>query len=145
MHLNTRSLVSSFPEFTAFVNNYPFDVYTLSEIWLTSNTQQIDYVKISGLHLLNRNRSNKKGGSVTAYVRDNIEIKPRDDLSNLDSDVESLWFEIKGKNRNSDILIGVFYQPNFESSLVQAWLDKFGHILNRVSTNWNGITIITLT
>ena len=64
-------------------------------------------------------------------------------MSNLDSDVESLWFEIKGKNRNSDILIGVFYQPNFESSLVQAWLDKFGHILNRVSTNWNGITIIT--
>ena len=143
MHLNTRSLISSFPEFTAFKNNYPFDVYTLSETWLTSNTHQIDYVKIPALQLLNRNRSDKKGGDVAAYVRDNIEKKPRDDLSNLDSDVESLWFEVKGKNRNSDILIGVFYQPNFESSLVQAWLDKFDHILDRVLTHWNGITIIT--
>ena len=35
-----------------------------------------------------------------------------------------------------------FYQPNFESSLVQAWLNKFDCILNRVLTNWNGITII---
>ena len=51
--------------------------------------------------------------------------------------------DIKGKNRNSDILIGVFHQPNFESLLEQAWLDKFNHILNRVLTNWNGITIIT--
>ena len=46
-------------------------------------------------------------------------------------------------NRNSDILIGVFYQPNFESLLVQAWFDRFDRILNRVLTNWNGITIIT--
>ena len=119
MHLNTRSLMSSLPEFTTFVNNYLFDVYTLSETWLTSNTQQIDYVKIPGLQLLNRNQSNKKGGGVAAYFRDNIEIKPRDDLSNLDSDVESLLFEIKGRKRNSDVLIGVFYQPNFESSLVR--------------------------
>ena len=120
MHLNTRSRISSFPEFTAFVNNYPIDVYTLSEAWLTSNTHQINYVRIPGLQLLNRNGSNKEGGGVASYVRGNIEIKPRDDLSNLDSYVESLWFEIKGKNRNSDIFIGVFYQPNFESSLVQA-------------------------
>ena len=145
MHLISRSLISSFPEFTAFVNNYPFDVYTLSETWLTPNTHQIDYVKIPGLQLYNRNRSNKKGGGTAAYVCDNLEIKPRDDLSNLnlDSDVESLWFKIKGKNRNSDICIGVFYQPNFQSSLVQAWLDKFDHVLNTVLTNWNGITIIT--
>ena len=37
MHLNTQSLISTFPEFTAYVNDYPFDVYTLSETWLTSN------------------------------------------------------------------------------------------------------------
>ena len=72
MHLNTQSLRSSFPEFTAFVNNYPFDVYILSETWLTSNTHQIDYVQIRGLQLLNRNQSNKKGGAVAAYVLDNI-------------------------------------------------------------------------
>ena len=95
-------------------------MYTLSEAWLTSNTHQINYVRIPVLQLLNRNGSNKEGGGVASYVRGNIEIKPRDDLSNLDSYVEILWFEIKGKNRNSDILIGVFYQPNFESSLVQA-------------------------
>ena len=39
-------------------------------------------------------------------------------------------------------LLVFFYQPNFESSLVQAWLSKFDCILNRVLTNWNGITII---
>ena len=31
----------------------------------------MNYVKIPGLQLLNRNRSNKKGGGV--YVRDNTE------------------------------------------------------------------------
>ena len=116
MHLNTRSLISSFPEFTAFVNNYSFDVYKMSETWLTSNTHQIDNVKIPRLQLINLNRSNKKAGGVAACVRDNIEKKPRDDLSNLGSDVKNLWFEIKGNNRNSNILIGVFHQPNFESS-----------------------------
>ena len=69
MHLNTRSLISSFPKFTAFVNNYSFDVYTLSETWLTSNPHQMNYVKIPGLQLLTPNRSNKKGGGL--YVRDN--------------------------------------------------------------------------
>ena len=118
-------------------------MYTLSEAWLTSNTHQINYVRIPVLQLLNRNGSNKEGGGVASYVRGNIEIKPRDDLSNLDSYVEILWFEIKGKNRNSDILIGVFYQPNFESSLVQASLDKFDRVLNKVLTNCNGIKIIT--
>ena len=71
MHLNTQSLISSFPKFTAFVNNYSFDMYTLSETQLTSNPRQMNYVKIPGLQLLNRNRSNKKGGGV--YVRDNTE------------------------------------------------------------------------
>ena len=137
IHLNMRTLMPSFPEFTALVNNYPFDLYTLSETWLTSNTHQIDHIKISILQFLNHNRSNKKGNG------DNIEMEPRDDLPNVDSDVESLWFEINAKNRNSDTLISVFYQPNLESSLVQAWLDKFDHILNRVLASWNGITIIT--
>ena len=119
-------------------------MYVLSETWLASNTHQISTtLKIPGFQLLNRSRSNKKGDDVAAYVRDNIEIKPRDDLSNLDSAVASLWFEIKRKYRNSDTLIGVFYQPNFDSSLVQCWLDKFDRILNRVFTNWYGITIIT--
>ena len=53
MYLKTRSLISSFPEFTAFVNNYSSNMYTLSETWLRSNTQQIDYLKIPGLQLLN--------------------------------------------------------------------------------------------
>ena len=63
--------------------------------------------------MLNRNRSNKKGGGVAAYVSDHKEINPGDALFDLGSDVESLWFEIKEKNRNSGILIDVFYQRNF--------------------------------
>ena len=83
---------------------------------VTSNTHQIDNVKIPRLQLINLKRSNKKAGGVAVCVHDNIEIKPRDDLSDLGSGVENLWFEIKGNNRNSNILIGVFHQPNFESS-----------------------------
>ena len=83
-------------------------MYTLSEAWLTSNTHQINYVRIPGLQLLNRNGSIKEGGGVASYVRGNIEIKPGDDLSNLDSYVETLWFEIKGKIETVIFLLGFF-------------------------------------
>jgi len=46
------------------LNIYKFDIITLSETWLQSNQQQLDYVKIPGYNQLFKNRDNKRGGGV---------------------------------------------------------------------------------
>lgn len=143
-HLNTQSLLSTFAEFEAMAYEYKFDILTLSETWFTDNQHLIDHVQIPGYNLYYRNRNNnKRGGGVAAYIRDNIKCKVRNDIFSLDSSIEHLWLEIQGKNRNSHFLLGVFYQPNFDTQLKQEWLKKFDFLIHNVSASWKDLLIIT--
>ena len=88
-----------------------FDIVTLSETWLTENQNLLDYVKLlSGDDLYYKNRENKHGNGVAAYVGESFKCKIRKDFCSLDTDIEHLWLELQGKNRHSHLLISVFYQ-----------------------------------
>ena len=56
MHLNTQSMVSTFDEFILTINQFPFDIITLSETWLKDNRHLLDYVSIPGYVNLFRNK-----------------------------------------------------------------------------------------
>ena len=122
LHLNCQSLASTFTEFEAMNYECNFDILTLSETWLTENQNLLNYVELSGYDLYYNNRGNKRGGGVAAYVRESLKCKIRKDFCSLDTDIEHLWLELQGKNRHSHLLIGVFYQSNFETKSELEWL-----------------------
>ena len=46
--------------------------------------------------------------------------------------MEHVWIEIKGKNKNSTVLLGVFYQPDFDLSKKTVRIEKFVSVLAAV-------------
>ena len=50
---------------------------------------------------------------------------------NIDSSIEHTWVEVKGKNKNSNILLGVILQKK------SAWIDKFEMVLATFEVGWN--------
>ena len=128
LHLNCQSLASTFTEFEAMNYECNFDILKLSETWLTENQNLLDYVELSEYDLYYNNRDNKRGGGVAAYVRESLKCKIRKDFYSLDTNIEHLWLELQGKNRHCHLLIGVFYQSNFETKSKLEWLKKLWFI-----------------
>ena len=96
LHLNCQSLASTFIEFEAMNYECHFDILTLSETWLTKNQNLLDYVELPGYDLYYKNRENKRGGGVAAYLRDSLKCKIQKDFCSLDTDIENLWLELQG-------------------------------------------------
>ena len=113
MHLNIRSVHKNFGNFIPFLHTseIKFDYIALTETWLC--TDNADSYGIPGFHHEYLTRSNKVGGGVSIFVRDNLIYKTRPDLSEINSTIEMLWIEIdrKSTNSNSNTLIGVIYRP----------------------------------
>ena len=116
---------------------------TTSETWLKNDNKMIDYVQIPGYQLEYRNRENRRGGSVGVYIKESIkEYKVRKDINRLGVDIEHLWIEVKGKNRNHSYLLSAVYQPNSDIASKEAWLQTFETILSHISNIWDGPVII---
>ena len=141
MHLNMQSLVSTFNEFSLFCENYDFDLLCLSETWLRSNKHLLDYVKLSSFDLLYNNRESIKGGGVACYVKSHIKYKRRKDIEQKFPNLEHLWVEIPGRNKNCKILIGVIYRSNLILPLNQ-WMEDFENLNTYIKCIWNHPVVI---
>ena len=124
------------------LENHKFDIVALSETWLKDNKHQYEYVQIPGYNTVFRNRENKKGGGVGFYVKDHVSFTLRNDIMKMDDSIETIWIEVRGKNKNSAFLIGAFYQPSSDEKEKQCWLEKFDHLIAEVYVKWNGMIII---
>ena len=142
-HLNTQSLLSSFDEFSLMVNKYRFEIITVSETWLKENHLQESYVQIPGYSTFFKHRDGKKGGGVAIYIKDHYTVNERKDIGKIDTSIENLWIEVKGRNKNTPYLVGVLYQPSSIEAEKLTWLDKFDSLLNKISLKWYGTVIIT--
>ena len=131
-HINCQSLLSTFDEFVHLTSTYTFDILTLSETWLQNNTHQIAHVQIPGYSLVFKNRCEKRGGGVAVYIREELKYKERNYLMRVEPFVEHIWIEISGKNKNSNVLLGVFYQPDSDPARKVSGLEKFESILAAV-------------
>ena len=141
-HLNCQSLLSTFDEFVHLVSKYKLDILTLSETWLRNNFHQIAHIQIPGYSFAFKNRGEKRGDGVAVYLREELKYKERTDLMRLEPSVEHIWIEISGKNKNSNVLLGVFYQPDSDPVKKCAWVEKFETILAAVHSKWDGILAI---
>ena len=142
MHLNTQSMTSTFDDLQLVIQRYDFDVVTLSETWLKDNPQLLSHVSIPGYVNEFRNRDKIKGGGVGAYIKENVKYKRRKDIESRYPELEHLWLEIQGRNKNSHLLLGTMYRST-RILATQQWLAQMENMLSDLSTSWDGLLVIT--
>ena len=142
-HLNTKSMTSTFDKFQFIVNESKFDIITLSETWLRNDKHLLEYVNLPGYKFSHRNRDEKRGGGVGAYIKDCITYKIRTDIISLHGSLEHLWVEVKGKNKKSPCLIGVVYQSSSGNTKKIEWIEKIGAVLSSIKSTWDSGIILT--
>ncbi len=142
MHLNTQSLVSNFNQLNLKLSSYPFDVVALSETWLKENKLLLDYVNIPGYDLIYNNRETIRGGGVGFYVKQTLKYKRRKDIEEKSKDLEHVWMELPGHNKNSRLLVGVIYRSE-KMLTFDDWLNKFEELLCFIKATWDGPIYLT--
>ena len=113
----------TFNEFPLMLDEYQCDVIALSETWLKDYKYQQNYVQLSGYNTIFKNRTNKRGGGVGFYIKDQLEYKIRKDLTSKHESLEVLLTEIRGRNKKSRTLICIGYQPSSIESEKLEWLE----------------------
>lgn len=141
LHLNTQSMASTFNELLLTVQKYEFDIATLSETWLKDNHLLLSHVSIPGYTQEFRNRDTIKGGGVGAYIKNNIKYRRRKDIENKHPELEHLWIEIQGKNKNSSMLLGTIYRST-RIIETQQWFTEMENMLSEITTSWNGLLVL---
>lgn len=109
-HINTQSMASSFDELLATIDEYPFDIATMSETLLKDNPLLLLCVTIPSYSHVFRNHNKIRGGDVGAYLREGISYKRRIDIENIAPDLEHLFLEIPGRNKHIKMLLGVLFR-----------------------------------
>ena len=142
-HLNVQSLISTIDEFNIMINKYKFDIIALTETWLKNNKYQQDYVNIEDYKSAFRNRENKKGGGVGLYIKDHLSFSVRHDLNKIEETIETLWIEVRGRNKNTSYLVDVIYQPSSVEAEKHNWLEIFDHLITEIYVKWEGPIILT--
>lgn len=108
-HLNIRSLYNKFEDFKTYVLSHNFDIFLLSETWLSACIHNF-MIDIPGYSLFRLDRVTGKGGGVAIYVRNCNNIKH---IKVIETDntfgIENLW--ITCKINGNKVCIGCIYRP----------------------------------
>ena len=108
--LNARSLVNKWNDFVYLVYHKNPDIICVTESWGHS-----DFLfAISGYNVFQKDRTQRHGGGVCIFIRDNIPARPEVTL-NSHSFEEATWTVLKVNNFS--IVLGCIYRPP-NSSLI---------------------------
>ena len=102
----------------------------------------MDYINIPGYDLLYNNRETIRGGGVGLYVKQTPTHKRRKDIEEKFQDLEHVWMELPGHNKNSRLLVGVIYRSENMLSF-NDWLSKFEESLGYITATWDGPIYLT--
>ena len=80
--------------------------------------------------------------SVYRYIKGSIKFKRRTDIESRYSQMEHLWIEVLGRNKNSKALIGTIYRSESHMNYAD-WLQAFDALLGDISISWDGLLLIT--
>ena len=108
-NLNIRSINNKMDHLKYFLDtlDFNFSIIGISETWL-SELSPAPHLQNYAFYSQDR-QSNKGGGGVGLFVRNDLNIKPRQDLS-LPSKFESIVIEIINPTKRNAI-IGIIYRP----------------------------------
>ena len=77
-----------------------------------------------------------------SYLREGISYKRRIDIENIEPDLERLWLEIPGRNKHSEMLLGVLYRAELIQDY-QTWLDTVKRLFKQLNVLWDGLIVAT--
>ena len=142
LHINTQSMTSTFDSLLMTIDRYSFDIITMSETWLNENKLRLQHVTIPGYVQVFNHRDQIKGGGVGAYVKESIDFKRRTDIEKRYPSMEHLWIEIKGRNKRSNLLLGIVYRSD-SVMVCSDWLGLFESLLSDLTVAWDGMLLVT--
>ena len=105
MHINIQSLRSKLDILS--VEAQPYDIIVLTETWLSNSVPNTDLSIPNFSPPYRCDRTDRIGGGVAVYVRDNLYARKRDDLSV--NGLEAVWLELRIDQRS--LIIGGIYRP----------------------------------
>ena len=112
-HSNIRSMRANLSSFEICLKNmeYKFSVIGLSETWLRDyncNLYNIDGYTFTEVH-----RSEKAGGGVGIFVREDVPYQVRNDMCEINDVYECVFIEIDKEyfHKEKNIIMGVIYRP----------------------------------
>ena len=109
LHINCRSIDKNFTAVESLLfASHPITILAVSEIWLTTATQDIH--QIPGYVFISSPRVTKSCGGVGIYLSELFDYVKRTDISDMSPFLECLFIEVKQSNKHS-ILIGCVYRP----------------------------------
>ena len=110
-HMNIRSIKANISSFETCLDNldFNFSFIGVSETWLTEHNCNL--YGLQGYHFAEMHRSNRSGGGVGIFIRENINFQLRPDLSKMDeSSVKLLLLRwIRNTSRRKKISSSVYY------------------------------------
>ena len=131
IHTNIRSIPKNLNNFENYLDglNHTFSIIGLTESWLSDSSAQC--YNLRGFRGEHRYRDNRSGGGVSLFIKDDIEYVLREDLCQMNKNIESIFVEIDKSNSNKDknTIIGVIYRPPDTD------LKVFNEILNGLLAN----------
>ena len=131
-HVNIRSLSKHFGELQSLINStkIPFDIIGVTESKQLLNTDFAVNVSLDGYHIHSQPTKSTHGG-VVMYVNKHLDYTPRDDLSVLEDEFETLWIEIKTGSKAKNILCCCVYRhPNTDTKKFIGYMDN---VLSKIS------------
>ncbi|CAJ0932325.1 unnamed protein product [Ranitomeya imitator] len=108
-HLQKVYETNKMEELEAEISTGNFDIVGITETWLDESYDWA--VNLQGYSLFRKDRKNRRGGGVCLYVKSCLKSTLREDISEGNEDVESIWVEIHGGKNGNKILVGVCYKP----------------------------------
>ena len=139
-HLNIQAIVSTFNEFVMILQEYQLDIVALSEMGLQDFSFEQNCVQINGYNSVFRNRIGKRGGGVGIYIKESITYKVRHNLLQRHDNLEILFIEIGGRNKNTPSLICVAYQQRSNEIERLEWFENSENLLANVCLKWKGVS-----
>ena len=94
MHFNIGSMQKNLNSFELYLKclNFPFKIIGLTETWLNVSNSQC--YSIEGYNIENCYRSNRSGGGASILLSNEIEYILREEFTNIDTYIESIFIEI---------------------------------------------------
>ena len=143
LQLNIRSLLAHQTDLKLLLNlldkkKTKVDAVLVCETFLTKQTNQL--VNIPGYVLINKNRTNSRGGGVAILLKDNIPYKKRDDITTMiEKEVESVYAEIMCRNGTKLLLGNLYRAPNTNGKLFS---EHVVEVLSRVKSRTPNMEIV---
>ena len=93
---NTRSALNKTDELEVLLNRNnicSIDIAVLTETWQSDKISD-EYLAVDGFNVFTKIRTEKRGGGVAVYVRDNIPVTTLNDL-NVPDELECIWLSVR--------------------------------------------------